>query len=63
MLSDVEYAALESVGKKMSELTSEDLLSMREKGWYEAGTHAQHLEKHELYILYVYRAVKGPGHV
>lgn len=49
MLSDLEYAALEPVGKKMAELTSEELLKMREDGWYEASTHTQHL-RHELHI-------------
>ncbi|XP_041965496.1 DNA-directed RNA polymerase I subunit RPA49 isoform X1 [Alosa sapidissima] len=32
LLSDVEYAALEPVGKKMAGLTSEELLKMREQG-------------------------------
>ncbi|KAL2098427.1 hypothetical protein ACEWY4_007634 [Coilia grayii] len=32
LLSDTEYAALESVGKKISGLTAEELLKMREQG-------------------------------
>ncbi|XP_063074319.1 DNA-directed RNA polymerase I subunit RPA49 [Engraulis encrasicolus] len=42
LISDAEYAALESVGKKMAELTSEEIVKMREQGCSQ--TVMKHLE-------------------
>jgi len=42
LISDAEYAALDSVGKKMAELTSEEMVKMREQGCSQ--TVMKHLE-------------------